>query len=122
LPSRAFGIDAQWASGHWEVQGELQRFAMAYRLIPTFHEQAEYVEVRRVLHPRWFIAQRTTYVANSAVPSMQTFEAVGFRPHRSEIVKVGYGLDRVSGPAGALARVFQLQVVTMLHPLSWAGK
>jgi len=123
LPARAFGVDAQWASGHWDIQGELQRFAMEYRLIPTFHEQAEYVEIRRVLHPRWFIAQRTAYVSNSAAPSMQTFEAaVGFRPNRSGIVKVGYGVDRVSGPTGTLARVFQLQVVTLLHPLSRAGK
>jgi hypothetical protein len=121
LPARAFGLDVQWAAGHWNVQGELQRFAMEYRLIPTFHEQAGYVEVQRVLHPRWYVAQRTGYVATSATPTAQTFEGVlGFRPGRHQIVKLGYGVDRVSGPAGTLERTFQLQFVSMLHPLSWA--
>jgi hypothetical protein len=123
LPARAFGVDAQWAAGHWNVQGELQRFCMEYRVIPTFHEEAGYVEVRRVLHPRWFVAQRTGYLANSAGPTAQRFEAVvGFRPDSRNIVKVGYGVDRVMGPGGSLAGTFQLQVVTMLHPLSIAGK
>jgi hypothetical protein len=116
-------VDARWAAGHWYVQGELQRFRMEYRLIPTFQEQAGYVEIRRVLHPRWYIAQRTGYVANSVGPTDQMFEAVvGFRPNSREIIKVGYGLDRVLGPGGSLGRLFQVQVVTMLHPLSIAGK
>jgi hypothetical protein len=122
LPARALGVDAQWATGHWNVQAELQRFVMEYRLIPTFREQAGYVEVRRVLHPRWFIAQRTGYIANSASPTAQSFEAVlGFRPNRRQIVKAGYGLDRVSGPQGSLGRTFQLQLVTLVHPSSLAG-
>jgi hypothetical protein len=122
LPARAFGVDAQWAAGHWNVQGELQRFVMEYRLIPTFHEQAGYVEVRRVVHPRWFLAQRTGYVSNSAAPTVQRFEAVaGFRPCPREIIKVGYGVDHVSGLGGGWEPTFQLQVVTMLHPLSVAG-
>lgn len=121
LPARAFGVDAQWATGHWNVTGELQRFKMEYQLIPTFHEQASYIEVRRVLHPRWFLAERSGNVTNNAGPAVQVFEGVlGFRPDSRQIIKVGYGLDRVSGPRGSLARVFQLQLVTMMHPLSLA--
>lgn len=119
LPARAFGVDAQWAAGHWNVQGELQRFVMDYRLIPTFHEQAGYVEVRRVLAPRWFVAQRSGYVNNSEGPGAQSLEAVvGFRPDSRQILKVGYGVQRVSDPGGSLSRIFQIQFVTQLHPLS----
>jgi hypothetical protein len=121
LPARAFGVDAQWATGHWNVQGELQRFKMEYQLIPTYHEQAGYVEVRRVLHPRWFVAERSGYTTSNEGSAVEAFEGViGFRPNRREIVKVGYGLNRISGPGGSLSKVFQLQFVTMLHPLSWA--
>jgi hypothetical protein len=122
LPARAFGLDAQWGIGHWNLQGELQRFSMAYRLIPTFHEQIGYVEVRRVLHPRWFIAERIGYTSDTAGPTTQVFESVvGYRPNVREIVKVGYGLTRVYGPAGNLKGIFQVQFVTVLHPLSLAG-
>jgi hypothetical protein len=116
LPARAFGIDAQWAAGHWNVQGELQRFSMEYRRIPTFHERAGYVEIRRVLHPRWYVAHRTEYLTSSSTPTLQSYQMVAaFRPGTRQIVKLGYGLDHSSG---RLSRVFQLQLVTTLHPLS----
>lgn len=122
LPAGAFGVDVEWATGHWNVQGELQRFVMTYHVIPTFHEQAGYAEVRRVLHPRWFIAERTGYVASSAGAPVQEFEAVaGFRPDSRQIIKVGYGVDRTSVPGGKSERMFELQLVTTLHPLSLAG-
>jgi hypothetical protein len=123
LPARAFGVDGQWAAGHWNVQGEVQRFAMEYRLIPTFHENAAYAECKRVLHPRWFAGARMGYVATSATPTMQVFEGVvGYRPNTREIVKVGYGVDRVSGPGASLTGTFQVQFVTMLHPMSFAAR
>ena len=122
LPAGALGMDVEWATGHWNVQGELQRFVMTYHVIPTFHEQAGYAEVRRVLHPRWFIAERTGYVASSAGTPVQEFEAVaGFRPDSRQIIKVGYGVDRTSVPGGKWERMFELQLVTTLHPLSLAG-
>ncbi|HEY3835980.1 MAG TPA: hypothetical protein VGL72_05395 [Bryobacteraceae bacterium] len=121
LPARAFGMDAQWAAGHWNVQGEMQRFEMEYRLIPTFREQAAYIEVRRVLHPRWFIAERTGYIAGNELLTTQDFEAVlGFRPDSRQIIKVGYGLNRTAGAGGSMTGIFQLQLVTMLHPLAMA--
>lgn len=90
MPAGAFGADVEWATGHWNVQGEVQRFVMTYRVIPTFHEQAGYAEVRRVLHPRWFIAEWTGYVASSAGAAVQEFAAVaGFRPDIRQIIKVG---------------------------------
>ena len=123
LPARAFGIDGQWATGHWNVQGELQRFEMEYRLIPTFHERTGYVEVVRVLSPRWFVAQRSGYSTFSVIPGLQSFEgAAGFRPNSRQIVKVGFGLERSSDPGGSLTRLVQVQLVTMLHPFSSVGK
>jgi len=111
LPARAFGIDAQWAAGHWNIEGELQRFVMHYRLIPDFRMQAEYIELRRVLHPRWFVAERTSNQAYEAV--------VGFRPNTHQIIKAGYGVDNITG---AWTRRVQLQVVTTLHPVSIARR
>jgi hypothetical protein len=123
LPAGAFGVDAEWATGHWSVQGELQRFVMPYRVIPTFHEQAGYAEVRRVLNPRWFIAERSGYVASSAGPSVQEFEGVaGFRPDSRQIIKVGYGVDRTCASGSRLERMFEVQVVTTMNLLSVAGK
>jgi len=122
LPAGAFGVDVQWATGHWTTQFELQRFVMTYHAIPTFHEQAGYAEVRRVLHPRWFIAERTGYLTNSVGAPAQEFEAVaGFRPDTRQIVKVGYGVSHTSGLGGKWEPTFELQLVTTLHPLSFAG-
>ncbi len=133
LPARAFGVDAQWAVGHWNVQGELQRFKMEYQLIPTFREQAGYIEVKRVLHPRWFVAERTGYAANNEGPTVQVFEGVlGFRPNSREIVKVGHtgaqiAAQRPSG-GGMFCCQGRLQPCQLRRPMSatplcrsWAG-
>ncbi|MCC6365094.1 MAG: hypothetical protein IT165_16395 [Bryobacterales bacterium] len=51
LPASGLGIDVQWGYGHWNFNGEWQRFQMDYRAIPTFHQHTGYAEARRVLHP-----------------------------------------------------------------------
>src|SRR5262249_36822212 len=34
VPATGLGIDGQWAVGHWDFQGELQKFQMTYKAIP----------------------------------------------------------------------------------------
>ena len=49
LPATAYGVDAQWARGHWNLYGEWQRFEMNYHVMPAFREDAGYLEAKRVL-------------------------------------------------------------------------
>jgi hypothetical protein len=54
-----------WTSsggGHWNAWGEVQRFQMDYRAIPTFTQHTGYAEVRRILSPRWYAASRVGYL------------------------------------------------------------
>ncbi len=120
LPASAWGADVAWARGHWNVLGEWQRFDLAYNVIPTLREEAGYTEVRRVLHPRWYIAGRAGYLHTNFGFGGETYEAVaGFRPNTHQIIKAGYELARNS-LSGALSGSVTFQVVTTVHPLSLA--
>jgi len=122
LPARAVGLDVQWALGHWNVQGELQKFVFPYRAIPTFEEQSGYAEVKRVLHPRWYVALRAGYVDTRLKGVQQVWEAaVGLRPNAFQIVKFGYLIDRDEGAPG-LHNTFAVQLVTSIHALSFATR
>jgi hypothetical protein len=115
LPASAVGVDGEWAAGHWNVRGEWQRFVMSYQVIPTFFESAAYGEVRRVLHPRWFVAARVGYLHTSLCSGAQSYEsAVGYRPNSHQIVKAGYIVSR-SERTGGLDKELMLQVVTTVH-------
>src|SRR6185312_2340081 len=122
LPASAGGLDIEWAQGHWNVYGEWQHFLMTYHLIPAFREDAGYVEVKRVLHPRWYVAGRAGYLHESYNTGGETYEAtIGYRPNARQLVKVGYSLGR-DRQSGALDPVFGVQFVTTLHPLSLAWR
>ncbi len=58
LPGTAYGLDAQWGRGPWNIYSELQIFQFAYEARPSFHQQTGYVELRRTLNPRWYVATR----------------------------------------------------------------
>jgi hypothetical protein len=112
-----------WARGHWNVYGELQRFQMAYQVIPTFSQHNGYAEVRRVLHPRWYVAGRAGYIRYSAIPGHEVYETVvGYRPNARQLVKVGYQAHFGPEIPGTLANVFTVQLVTSLHPFSMAWR
>jgi hypothetical protein len=116
LPAHALGIDAQWVHGHWNVQGEFERFVMPYALIPTFREDAGYAEVRRVLHPRWYVAARTGYSSGNEGGNVERFEvAAGFRPDRFQLIKVDYELDHHSQGSIPYDKTFAVQFVTTFH-------
>jgi hypothetical protein len=122
LPATAAGIDAQWSRGHWNSYGEWQWFHRPYRAVPTVIQRAGYVETRRVLHPRWFAAARVGYLASSTGSTTKMYSfAVGYRPNRRQLVKIGYDIPRgrAAGggpPAGSLV----VQVVTSFCPVSIA--
>jgi hypothetical protein len=89
---------------------------MAYHVIPTLREDAGYVEVKRVLHPRWYVAARAGYLHPNVPFGGETYEAVvGFRPNVWQLVKVGYGIER-ERPSSGLSGVFTAQLVTTIHP------
>ena len=116
LPAHALGVDVGWSRGHWNVQGEYQQFVMTYKLIPTFREQAGYVEARRVLHPRWFVAARGGYTSANASGNNERYEvAVGFRPDTFQLIKVGYELDHSSLGQIPFENTVAVQFVTTLH-------
>lgn len=117
LPGSAYGIDVQWARGPWNAYGELQKFQLTYRAIPTFNENTGYAELRRVLHPRLYVATRISYVRSNAAPPLNVYEtAVGFRPNRYELLKLGYQIERGPAIRGSHDNVLALQFVTGLGP------
>lgn len=120
LPASAIGTDVEWARGHWNVQGEWQRFVMTYHVIPTFRENAGYAEARRVLTPRWYVAARVGYLHGYYDSGCETYETVaGFRPNTHQLIKFGYMLARERA-SGMLEPVWSAELVTTLHPLSMA--
>jgi hypothetical protein len=119
LPETAYGIDAQWGRGPWNLYGEWQHFEMPYKLIPTFTEHTGYVEARLVLTPRWFVATRVGYIRASASPGYESYElGAGFRPNRLQILKFGYQILRGPTIQGASDNVAVIQLVTNFHPIS----
>ena len=116
LPAHAVGVDSEWARGHWNLQGEFQRFVMPYAAVPTFREDAGYLEARRVLHPRWYVAARTGYTSASFGGTSERFEfAGGFRPGRFELIKADYELDHHNQGSVTLDHTFTVQFVATLH-------
>jgi hypothetical protein len=115
LPATAVGMDAEWAQGHWNVRGELQHFLLPYVARPNIREAAGYIEVRRVLNPRWFLAARAGYWHTTFAFGANQFEAAGgFRPNSRQLVKVGYIVSAAEG-IWQLDRTAVIQLVSAVH-------
>ena len=121
LASTASGLDVQWGRGPWNAQGELQRFIKPYRAMPTFRQHAGYGEVRRVVHPRWYLAARLGYLRSSQGPGSNIYEtAVGFRPNRYQLAKIGYQRVQVPSARTVAGNALVIQLVTSFRVLSIA--
>jgi hypothetical protein len=122
LPAHAYGLDAEWGWGHWNVWGEVQHFVMDYHVIPTFTQNMGYAEIRRVLNPRWYAATRIGYVRYSGgADGSETYEfAVGFRPAAQELIKLGYTVQRGAEYPGTMGNVAAIEFVTSFRPISVA--
>lgn len=116
LPARALGLDVAWSRGHTTAQGELQKFVLPYKAIPTVRELAGYGEVKQVLNPRWFIAVRNGYTNSGNYGKEQSLEfAAGFRPNRFQLIKAGYEMGHYSTGAERFDNTVAVQLVTSLH-------
>ena len=123
LPSTGYGLDVQWGRGPWNVYGELQRFQMDYRVIPTYKFDTGYAEVRRVLHPRWYAAARAGYTHPVLYPGSESYEmAAGFRPNAKQVLKFGYTIEHASGTPGTLEHSAVIQFVTSFKAFGLAGR
>jgi hypothetical protein len=110
------GLDAEWERGHWNVQGELQKFVFPYTVIPTLREQAGYAEVKRVLQARWYVAARGGNTRTNVYGNVQCLEAAaGFRPDRFQLIKFDYELEDHSLGPYRYGKTLAVQVVTSLH-------
>jgi hypothetical protein len=116
LSATAVGIDVNWAHGHTSAQGEIQRFVMPYKAIPTFTETAGYGELKQALSPRWYIAVRNGYSSTGSSGNQQILEtAAGFRPNRLQLIKIGYEYEHYSTGADRNDNALAIQFITTLH-------
>jgi hypothetical protein len=136
FPASGVGADGEWARGPWSANGEWGRFIFRYpnfRTSPT--SSFGYIELKRVITPRFYSAFRANYQANNHpedlvarsadtfLPNCQAYEvALGFRPDRFVLLKVGYEWLRMEGVPGTRDNVFGVQVVTSINSLSKALK
>ncbi len=116
LPAHALGLDVEWSRGHWNVQGEFQKFTMEYNLIPVFHEQAGYGEVKRVLSPRWYVVSRDGYTSTTASGKVATLEvAAAFRANRFQLLKMDYEYAHHTTGTYRNDQTLGFQLVTSFH-------
>jgi hypothetical protein len=136
FPASGLGVDVQWARGPWSANGEWQRILFRYPQFRTSPASSfGYVELKRIISPRWYSAFRTNYQANNHpvdsigrdaatfLPNRQAYElAVGFRPDRIQLLKVGYEWMQVEGSPRTHDNVFGVQFVTSISAFSKALK
>ena len=119
LPATAVGVEVEWVRGYWSSHAEWHSFRRSYLAIPSFTQKASYAEVRRVLHPRWYIAARTGYLRSSKGGTAQAHEAaVGFRPNRHQLIKIGYQVAKHPGDTNG--NTLAVQFVTALPSISFS--
>ena len=134
FPASGTGVDLQWARGRWSANGEWQWFHFTY---PNFRTSPStsfaYAEVKAVVNARTYLAfragyQRSGYIEDLVERSDETFThnrqsyefAVGFRPNRWQLLKVGYECTKGAEVSGTHDNVFGIQFVTSIHSLSKA--
>ncbi len=119
LPGSGYGLEAEFARGHWNFHGEVHRFQNAYVAIPTVNRFFGYGEAKYAFHPRWYVAARVNHGHSNVQPDQNLVElAVGYRPNRRQLLKVGYQLVKGAPREGAPGDVFAIQLVTNLRPIS----
>lgn len=124
LPSSSLGTDVQFARGHWNVEAEWNWMLMPYNEIPFTRREGAYVEAKRVLSPRWFLAVRDGYLFTSGIRSdhEEVYEiATGYRASTYELVKLEYEIQNNSRP-GQINGFLMVQLVTTVHPMSLAWR
>jgi hypothetical protein len=121
LPATAWSAEGEWAHGHWNMAGEWQHFIQPRNILPVYRQDAAYVEAKRVLHPRLYLAVREGFLHCNAQAGEESYElTAGFRLNTHQLMKAGFIIGTTS--AGELHRTFGLQLITTVHPFSRAWK
>lgn len=134
FPASGIGVDAQWARGHWNTTGEWQRFhfdSPNFVLAPSI--DAGYVEVKRILTPRYYVAGRLGYLDTGSVLDRSGVAAGSFGAlmhsyelgggawlNRSMLIKASYSWLRPEGSSGSRLDIFGVQFVATIKSLGWA--
>lgn len=119
LPATGYGIELEAAHGHWDFYSEIQKFQYAYHVIPTFTERVWYAEAKRTLSPRWYAALRVNRLTGDRNTKQTVYEmALGFRPNRLQLLKIGYERQNSASTPGALGNIFAAQLVTTISPIA----
>ena len=123
LSARSAGVDVQWTQGYWNLIGEWQTFVFPYHALPTSREQAGYVEVKRTLSPRWYVAARGGYTHSSPDSNVQNLEFTGgLRTNRFQTIKFTYGFYREVEDSISFDHMAAVQLVTSMHLFSHANR
>jgi len=129
-PATGVGVDMQWAKGRWSADAEWQRFQFNYpRFLTSPSASFGHVELKAILAPRLYAATRLGYQQYGAaeddriksdpvLSGRRSYEfAVGYRPNRWQLLKVGYQRLRLEG-GQAYDNVLAIQLVTSIESLS----
>ena len=115
-PATGLGAEVNWAHGHTNLQGEIQRFEMPYPASPALRQTVSYGEVKQVLSPRWYVAARVGYSScNTSATGESVETAVGFRPNRIQLIKISFETEHYSAANPQFENTFAVQLITPLH-------
>jgi hypothetical protein len=103
-PAFGIGVDTTFSRGPWSVKGEWQRFVFSLPGWPVSpSNQAEYIELKRVLSPRVYIGIRSSgqqpgpamdffnHYSSQIAARQETEELVwGYRLSRLQLLKAGF--------------------------------
>jgi hypothetical protein len=134
FPASGLGLEAQWASGHWSASGEWQRFQFdSPNLTQAPSVISTYVEAKRILTPRLYVAGRTGWLKPGGAtdtsaastsqfsPSMASYElGAGCWINRHQLLKGSYEWLRIQNLPGTRTNVLGFQFVTTFHALDQA--
>ncbi len=104
FPASAVGADAQWARGRWSAEGEWQEFRFNLpEFVTSPAERSVYAQLKTILSPRIYLAVRASSLSSGHVRDTsgttvnlftspeQLYEfALGYRPNRYQLLKIGY--------------------------------
>ena len=133
-PATGIGADIRLSRGRWSASAEWLRASFSYpRLFIPLTVHSAYGELKAIIKPRWFAAFRGSWQIHNRLidkngqsplryqPNTQAYElAIGFRPNRWQLLKVGYERLHTDGVAGHRNDVLGFQFVTSLDGLSIA--
>jgi hypothetical protein len=136
FPASAVGFDVEAARGHWSAVGEWDRFVFDFpRVTNPAPVKMGYAELKRIITPRWYSAVRLNYQsdgysvtngvtsATTVYPNRQYYEvAVGFRPDRFQLLKIGYEWAHIENGEVNHDNVFGVEFVSSFNGLSKALK